>query len=91
MRFSDEDLSCNTDTEQALIEVTWVPYSLSFDSMLSSFKALRSIIVAFKTVYNFNIWQENSPNLGMSHHLEVMRHVHLYSHTGELTQPWCEP
>ena len=35
--------------------------------------------------------QENSPNLGVSHYLEVMRHAHLHSHTEELTQLWCEP
>ena len=27
------------------------------------------------------------PALGVSHHLEVMRHAYLHSHTGELTQP----
>ena len=35
--------------------------------------------------------QENSPNLAVSHYLEVIRHAHLHFHTGELTQPWCEP
>ena len=36
---------------------------------------------------NYIPTQENSSNLGVSHHLEVMIYAPLHSHTGELTQP----
>ena len=33
-----------------------------------------------KAVYNLNPWQENSPNLGVNHHFEMMTRTGLHSH-----------
>ena len=51
----------------------------------------KNISVLSKVVYNFNPWQENSPNLGVSHHHEMIRTVPTYIPVGNSPYPWCEP
>ena len=55
--------------------------SFRFSSTMVDYKANVHFMYRFKnrgfsrTVYNFKPWKESSPNLGVSHHIEVARYA----------------